>query len=299
MPFTLAHPAAAVPLRRVLGSYAVLSALVIGSLAPDLSYFLPLRIPRSESHSAAALFWFCLPMGLVAYLAFHVLLKGPLIALLPSYLRRRVLPVADLEGRLPAAPFAGVVLSLLAGATTHILWDAFTHTGAPAVRRLGALAGPLFPGASHPEFGENALQLTSTVLGFLFLAFWSLHWLRSAVPSKNDQGFRITPRVRGHMLVLTLLVWGILVFPSAGPLLRGNPTASALTYFLARAVVVGSSAAVIALIPFGVLWRISQVDRFHAPPWSNRLLRPRVPHPEATREPAVALVALQRSHTTR
>jgi len=295
MPFTLAHPAAAVPLRRVLGSYAVLSALVIGSVTPDLAYFLPLRIPRSASHSAAALFWFCLPMGLVAYLVFHALLKGPLIAFLPSCLRRRVVPVADLEARLPAAPFVGVVVSLLAGATTHILWDAFTHTGAPVVRRLGALAGPLFPSASYPEFGENALQLTSTALGFFFLAFWSLRWLRSAIPSKKDEGFMIAPRVRTHILVLTLLVWGIFVLPSAGPLLHGKPSASALEYFLTRAVVVGSSASVIALIPFGVLWRILQADR---PPRSNAFLRPRVPHPEAGQEPAVALVPMHGSHTT-
>jgi hypothetical protein len=299
MPFTLAHPAAAVPLRRVLGPYAVLSALVIGSLTPDLAYFLPLRIPRSASHSAAALFWFCLPMGLAAYLVFHTFLKGPLIGLLPTYLRRRVLPLADLDGRLPAVPFAGVVVSLMAGATTHVLWDAFTHTGAPAVRRLGALAGPLLPGASHPEFGENALQLASTALGFLLLAIWSLDWLRSAVPCKRDAGFVFTPRLRAQLLVLMLVVWGILTFPSAVPLLHGVPTASALEYFLARAAVTGSSASVIALIPFGVLWRISQADRLRASPGSDGALRQRVLHPGATREPAVALIAMPRAPATR
>jgi Domain of unknown function (DUF4184) len=65
MPFTFAHPAIAVPLLRPLGCYGVLSALVIGSLAPDLAYVLPLSVPRHKSHSLTGLLWFCLPVGLM------------------------------------------------------------------------------------------------------------------------------------------------------------------------------------------------------------------------------------------
>ena len=51
MAFTPAHAAAAVPLHRLLGSRAVLSALVIGSMTPDFAYFLPLGVRRAQSHS--------------------------------------------------------------------------------------------------------------------------------------------------------------------------------------------------------------------------------------------------------
>src|SRR5215469_16507482 len=197
MPFTLAHPAAAIPLRRVLGSYAVPSALVIGSLAPDLSNFLPIRIPRDETHSLAALFWFCLPVGLAVYLAFHCFVKRPLVSLLPWYLRRRLIPVAEPSHTLPTASPVAVVVSLLAGATTHILWDGFTHSGAPLVRRLGALLQPL--GAAG-AFGENTLQLLSTALGFLVLGIFSLRWLLRATPSATDRSFVITPRIRAGLL---------------------------------------------------------------------------------------------------
>ncbi len=61
MPFTLAHPAAAAPLRRF---GLVLSALVVGSMAPDFPYFLP-GLPQDKfGHTLAGVFWFCVPAGL-------------------------------------------------------------------------------------------------------------------------------------------------------------------------------------------------------------------------------------------
>jgi len=46
-------------------------------VVPDLWYFVPFA-DRADSHSLAALFWFCLPAGLAAYALFHLLLKQPL-----------------------------------------------------------------------------------------------------------------------------------------------------------------------------------------------------------------------------
>ena len=253
MPFTLAHPAAAIPLRRVLGSYAVPSALVIGSLAPDLSYFLPFRIPRGETHSLAALFWFCLPVGLAVYLAFHSFVKRPLVSLLPAYLRRRLIPVAEPSNTLPASSPARVVVSLLAGASTHILWDGFTHSGAPLVRRLAALLQPV-------AFGENSLQLVSTALGFLVLGVFSLRWLLRATPSATDRSFVITPRIRAALLTLLLLAWGLLALPSGAPYLRHGLTPRGIEEFLARAVMVGSSASALALVLFGAFWQMTEEE---------------------------------------
>ena len=57
MPLTIAHPAAVIPLQRWLGTWAIPSALVIGSVAPDLAYVLPIGISRAADHSLAALSW--------------------------------------------------------------------------------------------------------------------------------------------------------------------------------------------------------------------------------------------------
>src|SRR5262245_39207676 len=127
MPYPFAHPAAVLPLPRLMGRLAVPSALVIGSLSPDLWYLAP-PLAREDNHGAAALLWFCLPAGLALYALFHLLLKQPLIALLSPRL------AAFTPAGLPAAPWRAVVVSLLAGALTHFAWDAATHAFEPVWR---------------------------------------------------------------------------------------------------------------------------------------------------------------------
>ena len=134
MPFTPAHAAAAVPLFWLLGSRGVLSALVIGSMTPDFAYFLPLGVRRAQSHELAGLAWFVLPVGLATYLVFHLLVKAPVVALLPAPLRDRLTARGLASPVLPTASWPAVVSSLVLGAITHLIWDSFTHVGAPGVR---------------------------------------------------------------------------------------------------------------------------------------------------------------------
>jgi hypothetical protein len=61
-----------VPLLRPLGRYGSLSALAIGSIAPDLAFIVPIGFSRDQTHGLAALFWFCLPAGVLVYLVFQV-----------------------------------------------------------------------------------------------------------------------------------------------------------------------------------------------------------------------------------
>src|SRR5882672_6336607 len=70
MPFTLAHPAAVLPLRRWPRLDFV--ALVIGSMTPDFGYYLLLPDMRLETHSFAGSLETCLPVGLLLVLLFHI-----------------------------------------------------------------------------------------------------------------------------------------------------------------------------------------------------------------------------------
>lgn len=176
MPFTFSHPAGALPLRRLLGRHASLSALVIGSMTPDLGFILPLDLARSDTHGLPALFLFCLPAGLLTYLIYHLLLKAPLLHLFPPRVQERlVLPAA-----LPRAPWRAVLLSLLCGALTHIGWDAFTHPGTPVVTAIGLLRLPVGTFAGYPVQVFNVLQHASSIAGLGLLAFWWRRWLRTA-----------------------------------------------------------------------------------------------------------------------
>jgi len=51
VPYPFAHPAAVLPLARPMGRFAAPSALAIGSVLPDLWYFVPLA-DRAEEPAA-------------------------------------------------------------------------------------------------------------------------------------------------------------------------------------------------------------------------------------------------------
>jgi hypothetical protein len=159
LPYPFAHPAAVLP----FGRYGVPSALAIGSIAPDLWHFVPL-VDRAHSHAADALVWFCLPVGLAAYLLFHLVLKAPLIALVWPRLG------AFTCAGLPARPWLAVVASILAGAATHLVWDALTHSD------------------DHTLVGPNWAQHASTLAGTVILAWWGWRKLRSAPKPRPGSG---------------------------------------------------------------------------------------------------------------
>jgi hypothetical protein len=158
MPYPFAHPAAVLPLVGPLGRLAVPSALVIGCMIPDAWYLVGVA-SRETSHSLPGLLRFCLPAGLLAYLAFHLLLKQALAALLPAYLASRLVPY--LAKGLPAVPWRAVLASLLCGAATHLAWDGLTHERAVVN-------------------GVQLLQHASTLLGTAILAGWLWRWFRRA-----------------------------------------------------------------------------------------------------------------------
>jgi hypothetical protein len=178
MAFTLAHPAAVIPLYRRLGRFGVLSALVIGSLAPDLHYFFPFQPARAQTHSLAGLWWYCLPVGMALYVAYHRFLKLPLVLALPASAFRRLAHFAS--PRLPNAPWTAVLISLLVGASTHLAWDAFTHNDGPVVLAVPLLQAPLFTIRAHPIYVYQLLQHLSTVLGMGAVAWWTRRWWRGA-----------------------------------------------------------------------------------------------------------------------
>ncbi len=182
MPYPIAHPAAVLPLARPLGRYAVLPALVIGSIVPDLWYFVPLAT-RDLSHSVEGLFVFSLPLGLTLYWLFHALLKAPLVALLPAAAAARLAPLA-VPG-LPARPWRAVLLGLLLGAVTHLAWDSFTHEEGLIVQRFPALQGQLFAIGGYPLRVYQLLQHGSTLLGTAFVAWWAWRAYRVLPPDRN------------------------------------------------------------------------------------------------------------------
>jgi hypothetical protein len=190
VPFTFAHPAAVVPLARHMGRVGVLSALVIGSMAPDIAFLLPIGVMRAESHSLGGLFWYCLPIGLIGYLMFHRLMKQPIIHLLPLGFYARLGPYDRSDWAIGSRQLLPVLTSILVGAMTHLVWDSFTHRGSWAVRNFDWLQIHLFTGGGFWIYLYTLLQWLCSLLGLGLLYHWVARWLQSTpeppVPRNNS-----------------------------------------------------------------------------------------------------------------
>ncbi|MDX6259516.1 MAG: hypothetical protein QOH84_1204 [Kribbellaceae bacterium] len=188
MPFTLAHPAAVLPLLR---RPFLPAALVAGSMAPDLPYFLraagitsttagdwyePL-LNATHTHSLSGL-----PIDLlyaVALVLAYWMIRAPITALLPSRLA-----IPSPEQPPSKARYAGwLIISAITGVATHLLWDALTETD-------------LIP-------GQRLLQYASTALGLVIVA-WYLWKHRAQLRTHDDPSPHLTQAVR--RLAMTILI---------------------------------------------------------------------------------------------
>lgn len=186
MPFTLAHPAAVLPLRHV--RFLRTAPLVIGAMTPDVPYYLPLG-PNGhplrlgfDTHSVTGSYTVDLGLGM-ALLGAAVLLREPLTALLPP--RARWLCLAGLEPfTRRAREWLVAPLAIFIGVWTHLLWDSFTHADGWAVRRIPALNDTLTIGWYTGEV-FHALQYLSSAIGLTILAVW---YARLRVPPQALAG---------------------------------------------------------------------------------------------------------------
>jgi hypothetical protein len=190
MPFTLAHPAVVLPLLR---RPFVPAALVAGSMAPDVPYYLtaagitsthagdwygPL-LNATWTHSLTGL-----PIDLlyaVALVAVYWLVRTPITALLPPGLAlpQRTRPTTV---RTTAQYSGWLLLSALIGVATHILWDAFTDAD-------------FLP--------SRLLQYASTAVGLAVIG-WYL-WQRRGQLRTNDPAARHLGS-KSRRLVVALLI---------------------------------------------------------------------------------------------
>ena len=202
MPFTLAHPAAVIPLYRLARRRLSLSALVIGSMAPDFVYFLPMPVSGIMTHSLPGMALFCAPAGLLVYVVFTRFAKHPLTTLLPSAIFLRLAP--QTPSRSGVGHWCAIIAALMIGTFTHIAWDAFTHRNSVIVNSFDWLRMPLnLPsGMAVPLY--KILQHTSSVLGLICLAACLLHWL-TRTPMPAQQVSTSSARQRSVALGLILL----------------------------------------------------------------------------------------------
>ena len=197
MPFTLSHAAAALPFRR---ARLVPSALLIGTFAPDLEYFIRLGSGGGWGHTLAGVFGLDLPLGLATLWLFHRLVKVPLAYLLPDTVRARLTVKLAPFRFWPPLRFLHVVLSMLIGIGTHLIWDGLTHDQYWIVQHVAWLHRPFrVPGLGWWH-ASSILQLVSSVAGLLILAIWCLRWYQRTPPDSRIPANPFTAHHR-HVVV--------------------------------------------------------------------------------------------------
>lgn len=256
MPFTFSHPAASVPLTR---RGLVLSALVVGSMAPDFGYFFRFLPPSHFSHTLYGMFLCCIPTGLAVLWLFHTLLKRPALSLLPMSHQRRLIDVASGFSFGPLRRFALIVVSLALGALTHIAWDSFTHPHGWVVQRVPVLSLTIIETAQGSLRVYKVLQHGSTLVGAVLLWRWYVRWYRQAPPQLALPSSVFTTSTRlisvvsmGLGAVVVAVVYAFLAASSVSDL-------DSLRQFVGRTVVVSVSVLFVEFIVFSALWHLREL----------------------------------------
>jgi hypothetical protein len=186
VPFTISHAAAVLPLQRFK---LPLTALMVGSMAPDFGYFFSHGASRMLTHSIPGLFTFALPLGLLVWWFYVAVLEKTTITLLPDRWHTRFAHTAAITPSLVAR----AVVAILLGAVTHLVWDNFTHPFTYSTHFFPFLLGPT-PGFSWLPI-YHFLHGLSSVVGLAVLWIWA-HRLHRQPARSQIRPFEITERAR-------------------------------------------------------------------------------------------------------
>lgn len=192
MAFTVAHMAAALPFYRSQ-KWLNFEALLIGTMLPDLPYLLNHdRAVWQLSHQWLGLLTYCLPWGLFAFVLWHWLFKAAAVALIqpwhtvqrvPSdYLDQgKVNPQFYFRFRLSGHFWLTVVLGLMLGSSTHLLWDGITHPDGFIAQQVNGLQYPLDIVALGVMPVARLLQYVSSMFGLVLLALFAWRRLKASI----------------------------------------------------------------------------------------------------------------------
>jgi hypothetical protein len=190
VPFTVSHAAAALPFRR---SQLIPSALVMGTVAPDLEYFVRFAPGGGWGHTIPGALGLSLPLALASLWLFHNYVKLPATLLLPERLQRRLEPWLHPFAFGGPRRFALIVGSIVVGIATHLAWDSFTHDDSWLFWHWEFLRRS----QKYPLIGweQNCgiLQYSSSLVGFILLVIWLAHWYRTTRPAPSPVVRQLEP----------------------------------------------------------------------------------------------------------
>lgn len=260
MPFTFAHPAAVLPLKKFCPRLNM-PALITGSITPDLGYYMHNWMWSVSGHSFHGSLTFDVPAGLILLSIFYLSIR-PISRLLP-YPHREACNQICPEIRLPSlSSLLLASFSILIGAWTHIIWDGFTHANGWCVREFAALTPTVFTIYGYNITVWQCLQQASSVLGLIFLA-WAYKNYAYGKRFLRQQDYLGGPARFGILLSIAVLPAVYAVATTAKSVLHGSFSMHQLDIFSFNAIVLYVSIQLPLLIASGILISLYEYVALH------------------------------------
>lgn len=154
-------------------------------MVPDFEYFIRMKDIGRFGHNWIGVFWFDMPLALLLLFIFHNLVRNTLIHHLPLSLNVRLSIFEKFNwNKYFREHILVVLISIIVGAASHLIWDDFTHTNGYFVN--------VFPVLNQEVFLLNysipicvILQYVCSLLGLLVILI-ALFKLPVGIKTKRD-----------------------------------------------------------------------------------------------------------------
>jgi hypothetical protein len=231
MPFTFSHPAVVLPMAYLPKKWFSMTGLIVGSIVPDFEYFLRMKVMSIYSHTLLGLFWFDVPLGLIIAFIYHQIVKQTFLNHMPLFIKARCTDHIFYNWTVYFKKYWYVVIySILIGASSHILWDAFTHDHGYFAARIDWLnqSTQIF---NKTIYHFKIAQHGSTIIGAIAISY--AVYMLPIRPAKAQQG------TAKYWLYISLGLALILVFKYFICAIRepmGNVIVTIISSFLLSAI---------------------------------------------------------------
>ena len=187
-----------------------MTGLIIGSVAPDFEKFMRMRAYDNYSHTWESIFYFNLPLSILLSFLFHMLVRNTLIDNLPAFLQERLVKYKSFDWPTHFKNYyLIIILSILAGALSHILWDAFTHNDGRFVKWMPFLKDVLYMGSFKMTVYDFLQMLTSFIGAIVIIvALLMLPRQRVEVQVKGKLKYWIILTVVAFIIVVIRYIFG-------------------------------------------------------------------------------------------
>jgi hypothetical protein len=179
VPFTFSHPAILLPFFK--SKKFSITALIVGSMAPDFEFFFRMRTQSEISHTFLGLLLIDFPLAIIVTFLFHGIIKKPFLANSPAFIQRRTTEL-NLTNWFEYFRKNRVIvfLSFFLGAFSHFLLDSFSHWDGFMVQRISFLNSIFL---SFPLY--EWIQYSTSLIGIVVFGWYFFRIPKQAVSSAN------------------------------------------------------------------------------------------------------------------